>query len=182
MSKRAIVVVDLQNDYWPSGKWPLDGIDLAAANAARVIEKARAAGDTVIHVRHESSSSDAPFFVPGSVGAEISDVVRPAPEETVILKNYPNAFRETGLKQALDEKNVEEVVVVGAMSHMCIAATGRAATDFGYKTTVVHDACATRDVEFNGVTVPAAQVHAANMSALAFAYGEVIGTADFLAR
>jgi nicotinamidase-related amidase len=182
MSKRAIVVVDLQNDYWPSGKWPLDGIEQAAANAARVIEKARAAGDTVIHVRHESTSADAPFFVSGSVGAEISEVVRPAPDETVILKNHPNSFRETGLKQALDEENIEEVVVVGAMSHMCIAATGRAATDFGYKTTVVHDACATRDVEFNGVTVPAAQVHAANMSALAFAYGEVIGTADFLSR
>jgi nicotinamidase-related amidase len=182
MSKRAIVVVDLQNDYWPSGKWPLDGIDQAAANAAKVIEKARAVGDTVIHVRHESAGADAPFFVPGSVGAEIHQVVRPAAEETVILKNHPNAFRETGLKQALDQQNVEEVVVVGAMSHMCIAATGRAATDFGYRTTVVHDACATREVEFEGVTVPAAQVHAANMSALAFAYGDVIGTAEFLER
>ena len=182
MSKRAIVVVDLQNDYWPSGKWALDGIDQAAANAAKVIAKARAAGDTVIHVRHEFTSPDAPFFAPGTVGSEINEVVRPAPEETVILKNHPNSFRETALKQELDERNIEEVVVVGAMSHMCIAATGRAATDFGYKTTVVHDACATRDVEFNGVTVPAAQVHAANMSALAFAYGEVIGTADFLSR
>ncbi len=182
MSKRAIVVVDLQNDYWPSGKWPLDGIDQAAANAARVIEKARAVGDTVIHVRHEFASADAPFFAPGSAGAEISEVVRPGPGEAVILKHHPNSFQETGLKQELDERNIEEVVVVGAMSHMCIAATGRAATDFGYRTTVVHDACATRDVEFNGVTVPAAQVHAANMSALAFAYGEVIGTQEFLAR
>jgi nicotinamidase-related amidase len=182
MSKRAIVVVDLQNDYWPSGKWPLDGIDQAAANAAKVIKKARAVGDTVTHVRHESPGTDAPFFVPGSAGAEINQVVRPAAEEAVILKNHPNAFRETGLKQVLDQQKVEEVVVVGAMSHMCIAATGRAATDLGYKTTVVHDACATREVEFNGVTVPAAQVHAANMSALAFAYGDVIGTAEFLER
>jgi len=182
MSKRAIVVVDLQNDYWASGKWPLDGIDQAAANAAKVIEKARAVGDTVIHVRHEAAGADAPFFVPGSEGAEINEVVRPGPEETVILKHHPNAFRETGLKEVLDREGVEEVVVVGAMSHMCIAATGRAATDFGYKTTVVHDACATRDVEFDGVTVPAAQVHAANMSALAFAYGEVIGTTEFLER
>jgi nicotinamidase-related amidase len=82
----------------------------------------------------------------------------------------------------LDAKGIEEVVVVGAMSHMCIAATGRAATDFGYDTVVVHDACATRDVEFNGVTVPAAQVHAANMSALAFAYGKVMGTSEYLSR
>ncbi len=182
MSKRAVVVVDLQKDYWPTGKWPLVGIDEAAANAAKVIDKAREDGDAVIHVRHEFPSPDAPFFAPGTEGSEISDVVRPNDGETVILKNHPNSFRDTELKQVLDEKGIDEVVVVGAMSHMCIAATGRAATDFGYDTVVVHDACATRDVEFNGVTVPAAQVHAANMSALAFAYGEVIDTDEFLAR
>ena len=182
MSKRAVVVVDLQKDYWPAGKFPLVGIDEAAANAAKVIEKAREDGDTVIHVRHEFPSADAPFFAPGTEGSEISDVVRPNDGETVVLKNHPNAFRDTELKQVLDDKGIDEVVVVGAMSHMCIAATGRAATDFGYNTVVVHDACATRDVEFNGVTVPAAQVHAANMSALAFAYGEVIDTDEFLAR
>lgn len=182
MSNRAVVVVDLQKDYWPTGKWPLVGIDEAAANAAKVIEKARADGDPVIHVRHEFPSPDAPFFAAGTEGSEISDVVRPLDGETVILKNHPNSFRDTELKRVLDDKGIDEVVVVGAMSHMCIAATGRAATDFGYNTVVVHDACATRDVEFNGVTVPAAQVHAANMSALAFAYGEVIGTGEFLAR
>ena len=182
MSKRAIVVVDLQNDYWPSGKWPLVGIEAAAANAARVIEKARSEGDIVIHVRHEFPNPDAPFFAPGTDGVEISPVVRPVGAEAIVQKNHPNAFRETGLKQMLDERGVEEVVVVGAMSHMCIAATARTATEFGYNTVVVHDACATRDLEFDGVTVPAAQVHAANMSALAFAYGEVIGTNEFLSR
>lgn len=182
MSKRAIVVVDLQNDYWPSGKWPLVGIEEAAANASKVIEKARSKGDMVIHVRHEFLTPDAPFFVPGTDGVEISPVVRPVGAEAVILKNYPNSFRETELKQMLDERGVKEVVVVGAMSHMCIAATARAAADFGYNTVVVQDACATRDLEFNEVTVPAAQVHAANMSALAFAYGEVVGTNEFLSR
>jgi nicotinamidase-related amidase len=182
MSKRAIVVVDLQNDYWPSGKWPLMGIEEAATNAAKVIEKARAEGDIVIHVRHESTTPDAPFFVPGTDGVQINSVVQPVGTETVILKNYPNSFRETGLKRVLDEQGVEEVVVVGAMSHMCIAATARAAADVGYNTVVVHDACATRDVEFEGTTVPASQVHSANMSALAFAYSKVIGTNEFLSR
>ncbi len=82
----------------------------------------------------------------------------------------------------LDEKGVEEVVVVGAMSHMCVDATVRASVDFGYKTTTIHDACATRDLEFDGTTVPAAQVHAALMAALAFMYGEVIDTATWLSR
>jgi nicotinamidase-related amidase len=181
MSKRAVVVVDLQNDYWPSGKWPLVGIEAAAANAAKVIEKARSDGDAVIHVRHEFAGPQAPFFAPGTPGAEINAAVRPVDGETVIVKNYPNAFRGTDLKRVLDQNGAEEVVVVGAMSHMCIAATSRAASDFGYATVVVHDACATRDVEFDGATVPAAQVHAANMSALAFAHGKVVGAEEFAA-
>lgn len=179
MSKRAVVVVDLQNDYWPSGKWPLVGIEAAAANAAIVIEKARAAGDTVINIRHETAGAGAPFFVPGTEGAEIHASVRPQDGETVIVKYYPNAFRDTELKRTLDDAGIEEVTIVGAMSHMCIAATARAASDFGYATTVIHDACATRDVDFNAMTVPAAQVHAAHMGALAFAHCQVIGTGKF---
>ncbi|MNE78869.1 Streptothricin hydrolase [compost metagenome] len=101
--------------------------------------------------------------------------------EPVVLKNYPNSFRDTNLKALLEEGGVEEVVLVGAMSHMCIDATSRAAADLGYKTLVVHDACATRDLEFDGMTVPAAQVHAALMAALGFAVAEIVSTADVTA-
>ncbi len=182
MSNRAVIVVDLQNEYLPSGKLPLVGIEEAAANAAQVIEAARSSGDTVIHVRHEAPSAEVPFFVPGSMGVEIIPAVQPAPGEAVVVKNYPNSFRDTDLKQRLEAEGIEEVVVVGAMSHMCIDATTRAAADLGYSATVVHDACATRDLEFDGVTVPAAQVHAANMAALAFGYGKVVGTRELLSQ
>ncbi|MNG42159.1 hypothetical protein D3C84_1318380 [compost metagenome] len=64
---------------------------------------------------------------------------------------------------------------------MCVDGMTRAAIDFGYKTTVLHDACATLDLAFNGVTVPAAQVHAAFMAALAFGYAPVISTDEYLA-
>jgi nicotinamidase-related amidase len=180
MSKRAIIVVDLQKDYLTNGSFALVGIDQAAANAAKVIEAARSAGDTVIHVRHENPA-EATFFVPGTDGAEIMPAVAPTEGELVITKSYPNSFRETGLKQALDAEGIKDVVIVGAMSHMCIDATSRAAADLGYSTTIVEDACATRDLEFNGKTVPAAQVHAAYMSALAFAYGKVVKTDDLAA-
>lgn len=176
MSKRAIVVVDLQKDYFPHGKYELVGIEKAAANAARVIQAARQNGDRVIHIQHIFPSQDAPFFAPDSEGIAISPVVAPANGESVIVKNYPNSFLKTDLKDTLDADGIEEVVVIGAMSHMCIDATARAASDFGYKTTVVQDACATRDLEYNGVTVPAASVHAALMSALGFAYATVLDT------
>lgn len=179
MSKRAILVVDLQNEYWPTGKFPLVGID-AAANATRVIAHARKQGDLVVHIRHEMPGR--PIFVPGTDGAEINAAVLPQGDEPVITKNFPNSFRETGLDTLLKEHGVEETVVIGAMSHMCVDATTRAANDLGYSTVTIHDACATRDLEFDGVTAPAAQVHAALMAALAFMYGEVIGADAFIAR
>jgi nicotinamidase-related amidase len=104
----------------------------------------------------------------------------PAPPVQVVVKNYPNAFRNTDLRAKLDAKGVTDVVIVGAMTHMCIDATARAAADQGYNVTVIEDAAATRDAEFNGTIVPAGQVHAAFMAALGFAYGKVVTTDDFL--
>lgn len=182
MSKRAILVVDLQNEYWPSGKLPLVGIDAAAANAAKIIAGAREKGDLVVNIRHVMPSADAPIFTPGSDGVQINQAVAPAEGEPVVTKAFPNSFRDSNLKGILDEKGIEEVVVIGAMSHMCIDATARAAFDLGYKTTTIHDACATCDQEFDGTTVPAAQVHATIMSALAFFYGDVTETENWLKR
>ena len=181
MNKRAIIVVDLQNEYLATGKLPLVGIDTALANATRVIAAARAKGELVIHVRHEMAQAGAPVFVPGSDGVQIIPAVAPVEGESVVLKNYPNSFRDTNLKQLLDAQGIKELVVMGAMSHMCIEATSRAAADLGYPVTVVHDACATMNLEFEGTVVPAAQVHAAAMAALAFGYASIKTTDAYLA-
>ncbi|GAB2923795.1 hypothetical protein GCM10027093_73950 [Paraburkholderia jirisanensis] len=138
MSKQAVVVVDMQNDYFASGKLPLVGIEDAARSAASVIAAARNNGVSVIHIRHEFPDADAPFLVRGSPGAQIHRSVRPISGEPVIRKQYANAFRNTALKQILDDEGVEAMVIVGAMSHKCIHATTRAALDLGYKTTVLH--------------------------------------------
>lgn len=180
MSKRAVIVVDIQNEYFASGKLPLVNIDQAAAKAAQVINAARQKEDLLVHVHHEFPDPNAPVFTPGSDGVNIHESVAPKGDEPVILKNYPNSFLKTNLKELLDSNDIEEVVVIGAMSHMCIEATSRAASDFGYKVAVLEDACATMDLEFNGVTVPAAQVHATAMAALGFAYASVQSTRDYL--
>lgn len=120
-------------------------------------------------------------FHPGSEGAQIHPKVAARPSEHVVLKHKVNSFLNTELKALLDEHKVEAVTVIGSMSHMCIDGFTRAAADFGYAVTVIHDACASRDLEFNGVTVPAAQVHAAYMASLAFAYAQVIATEEYLA-
>ncbi|MGF6165705.1 nicotinamidase-related amidase [Pseudomonas sp. 2725] len=182
MAKQALILVDIQNDYFPQGKWPLVGADAAADNAVRLIEAFRDAGDSVVHIRHEFTSEDAPFFTPNSEGAKLHPKVLNRADEPVVLKHFVNSFRETELQSILDEQGIKELVVVGSMSHMCVDGITRAAADFGYTVTVIHDACATRDLEFNGVTVPAAQVHAAFMAALAFAYASVVSTNEYLTR
>lgn len=178
MANRAVVVVDLQNEYLPTGILPLVGIEDAVSTAVGVIDAAREQGDPVVFIRHESAGAGAPFFVPGSPNVELIPAIQPLAEESVIVKHYPNSFRETGLQALLDEQGITDVVIIGAMSHMCIDATARAAADFGYTVTVIEDACATRDLEFAGTTVAAPDVHAAFMSALTFGYANVVTAAD----
>ncbi|MFJ3522473.1 cysteine hydrolase family protein [Pseudomonas sp. NPDC090203] len=180
MSNTALIVVDIQNDYFPGGKWQLANVQAAADNAARIIAAARAQGDLVIHIRHETPSPDAPFFVPGSEGAQLHPKAAALPDETVILKHFMNPYRKTRLLAILQAREIENVTVIGNMSHMCIDAVTRASDDFGFKTTVIHDACATHDLEFNGVSVPSVQVHAAFMAALRFGYAKVVSTEEFL--
>ncbi len=177
----ALVLVDIQNDYFPGGKMPLEGIDAAGRNAATLLRHFRDKNLPVLHVRHISDRPGAAFFLPDTPGAEIHPQVAPRPGEPVIVKHFPNSFRGTDLRDRLRRAGVESVVVCGAMSHMCIDATVRAAADLGFTCLVAHDACATRPLVFGPATVPAAQVHAAFMAALSGAYATVLGTSEILA-
>lgn len=181
MARQALIVIDIQNDYFAGGKWPLIGVDAAADNAARLIQAFRQNAEPVVHIRHEFTSDDAPFFTPGSAGAQLHPKVLNRADEPVVLKHFVNSFRDTELRSILVQLGVEELVIVGNMSHMCVEGTARAAADLGYPVKVIDDACATLDLEFNGQRIAAAQVHSATMAALAFAYASVLSTEQFLA-
>lgn len=178
--KRGLILVDIQNDYFDGGSMPLHGIDEACANARRLLERFRSDGAPLFHIQHLSVRPGAKFFIPGTEGAEIHEHVRPSEGETIIQKIFPNSFRDTPLLENLKAEGIGEVVICGAMSHMCIDATTRAAYDSGFACTVVHDACATRDLVFEDRTLPAAEVHAAFMAALAVPYAALTSAADFL--
>jgi nicotinamidase-related amidase len=180
MSKTALVLVDIQNDYFASGRWPVDRMQEVAENAARLLDRSRSRGESIVHVRHEIPSDEAPFFRPGTQGAEIHASVTPVQGETVILKHRPNSFQDTPLRQNLETAGVSNIVICGAMSQMCIDATTRAAVDFGYTVTVVEDACGAKEQSFKAMQIPAPQVHAAFMAPLAMSYARVISTAEYL--
>ncbi|MGY8871161.1 MAG: cysteine hydrolase family protein [Pseudomonadales bacterium] len=180
MTHTALLLIDFQNDYFSAGKWPLSGTEAAAEQGAKLLAEFRNKGLPVVHVRHEFLTADAPFFLEGSEGAKIHHSVTPLENEAVILKHKPNSFRDTELQEVLKKLKVEKLIVVGAMSHMCIDAGVRAAVDLGFEVSVAHDACAARDLEFNGTTVPAAHVHAAFMAALSSSYASINSTTELL--
>ena len=175
-----LILVDIQNDYFPGGRMDLVGMDNAAANAKALLTCFRQKKLPVFFIQHISVGEKASFFLPDTDGAKIHESINPLAEETVIQKHYPNSFRETRLIDELQKAEIQQVVICGAMSHMCIDATARTAADFGFGCTVVENACATRDLQFGGETIPAAKVHGAFMAALGAAYAKVTNTEKFI--
>ena len=153
----------------------------AADAAAGVLEEFRQRERGVYHIQHVSTRPGATFFVPGTEGMEIHAGVAPMDGESLIQKNFPNSFRDTSLLETLRGDAVEHLVICGAMSHMCIDATTRAAFDHGFSCSVVSDACATRDLQFEGKAVAAGDVHAAFMAALAVPYASVVTARELAA-
>jgi len=177
--KKALLLIDIQSDYFPGGRMELSGMEEACQNAASLLDAFRSEGLPVFHVRHLSTRPGSTFFLPGTEGAEINGSVAPAESEPVIEKHYPNAFRETVLLEKLKEKNIEELVICGAMTHMCIDATVRAAFDLGFKCVLIEDACATRSLQHREVVVKSWKVHAAFLSALESVYAKVLKTEEY---
>jgi nicotinamidase-related amidase len=173
------LLVDLQNDYFPGGAMELVGMAAAAEKAGRLLERFRQRQAPVYFLQHLANRLGATFFLPDTAGAQIHPAVAPVPGEPVIIKHFPNSFRETELLAVLHRDGVDQLIIAGAMSHMCIDATTRAAFDLGFRCIVVEDACATRDLEFKGAQITAKEVHGAFMAALQGVYAEVIAVEEF---
>lgn len=178
--KTALLIIDIQNDYFPGGKMELEGSIQAASAAARLLSAFRKNNWAVYHIQHLNIRPNAPFFVPDTPGVNIHQSVQPVQSEPVVTKHFPNSFRETSLLDNLKSANIGSLLICGMMSHMCVDATVRAAFDYGFNCIVAHDACATRELTFNEVSVPAKQVHASYMAALGAVYALIKGVDEIL--
>ena len=178
--KTALLVIDIQKDYFPGGKMELVNPLEAARKAYMILQCFREHHGHHVHIQHIALKPDAPFFVKGTIGSDIDDSVAHFEGEPIVYKHYPNSFRETNLLEMLKSWAVERVVISGMMTHMCVDATARAAADFGFKVIVADDACATRDLEFGGSVIPAEQVQKAFLAALQ-SYGEVMKSEKLIA-
>lgn len=180
--KTALLLIDIQNDYFPGGRMELEGSEQASRSAGRLLCCVREKSIPVVHIQHISTRPGATFFLPDTNGVKIHSVVRPEDGETVIVKHFPNSFRETPLLEHLQGLGIQRLVVAGMMTHMCVDATVRAAADHGFECLIAGDACATRALTFEGRTVAAPDVHAAFLAALNGTYGRVLTVEALLAE
>jgi nicotinamidase-related amidase len=175
---QALLLIDIQNDYFPGGAMELVGSPAAGAQAGKLLQAFRENALPVIHIQHRSTRPGAAFFLPNTRGVEIYSSVAPSRDEIVIPKHFPNSFRKTPLLDYLQERHIAQLFIGGMMTHMCIDSTTRAAADLGFECFLAGDACATKSLSFGGVTLPAESVQAAFLASLNGLFAKVQSVAE----
>ncbi len=171
--REALLIIDVQNDYFPGGANELFHPYEAEKRIQELIAESRACGRPVVYIQHFNSPDDS-FFLEGTFGAEISERIRPQAGDKVIVKRWPNSFLETELDAYLKSLQVDTLSICGMMTHMCVDTTVRAAMDYGYQVRLVADACATMDLTLNGQIIPAETVQKAFIAALDGVFATIV--------
>ena len=175
-----LIFIDLQNDYFPGGRKELDASLKALQNIQLILNHCRKRGYEIIFIKHIALKSNAPFFIEGTEGSEIHRSIKPAEKDHLIIKHYPNAFRETDLHELLTKSRITNLVFTGMMTHMCVDTTVRAAFDLGYNNILISDCCATVDLVYNDETVKAGDVQNAFLAALKGTFCSITATEEFI--
>jgi len=175
-----LIIIDIQNDYFDRGTMTLVNSESTCENAKLLLDRFRSENLPVIFIQHVATRPLATFFLPNTKGVEIHETVYPMENEKVIIKHFPNSFRETDLLDYLEEKQITDLLICGMMTHMCVDATTRAAKDLGFNISVIGDACATKDLEINGELVITSEVQNSFLAALNYFYSSVKTTKQYL--
>lgn len=176
----ALLLLEIQNDYFPNGRIPLEKSLEATTRTQAILQAFRDKKLPVIHVQHISTLPDASYLLPCTRGAEFYSSVQPAKGEAVVKKHYANSFKDTTLLAQLNKHKVKHLVICGMMTQQAVDATVRAASDLGFTCSIIHDACAAKQLEFNQTAIPALNVHHAFLAALQAGYATLFSTDEFL--
>lgn len=166
--KTALLIVDIQDFYFPGNGPGLVNVEQASLNAGEVLKICRDKKILVIHVRHQSNK-----------GGEIHKNVAPLPGEKVITKLEVNSFLKTDLLEYLKTNKITRLILMGMQTHLCLEATTRAASDFGFECMVVGDACATKDLKFGDKVIKAEDVQNCTLATIRNNYGKVVDLQTF---
>ncbi|GBO86915.1 MULTISPECIES: cysteine hydrolase family protein [Marinobacter] len=172
LSESALIMIDCQNTY-REGIMKLEGVENALEEGKKLLERARALGIPIFHIRHDAGPGS-PYDINDHIGA-IADVVAPIEGEPVITKNFPNSFVQTDLDEQLKAKGVKNIILAGFMTHMCVNSTAHGGFNLGYTPTVVASATATRPLQAaNGKVLSAQEVHDGALASTRDLYAAVV--------
>ena len=177
--KQGLLVIDVQNDYFTGGKMVLTGADEALRNTNLLEMQFIAAKLPIIYIQHIKHQKNADFFEQGTSGAELHPKLKIDAGSIVIEKHFPNSFLKTTLAEVLKKHQIDQLVICGMMTHMCIRATTPVAADLGYYPILIADATATKNLSQGGLIVPADQVQADIISELSLV-ADIQTTSQFL--
>ncbi len=172
LAQSAVVLIDCQNTY-REGIMKLVGVEAALLECRALLDRARAAGAPVLHIAHDAGSGS-PYDISAEIG-RIADNVAPQGDEPTIVKHFPSSFHETDLHERLQKIGTRNLIFGGFMTHMCVSSTVRSAYHFGYRSTVVANAAATRDLpSADGGVVKAQHLHEASLAGLGDLFAVVV--------
>lgn len=166
MKNTALLVIDVQNDYFAEGKMALSQPEIALNHIQQLEQYFIQAQQPIIYIQHVQLDDTRGFFIQDTQGVNLHEGLNITADSIIIKKHFPNSFFQTDLKQQLDQLKVGKLMITGMMTHMCVDATTRAAHELGYETIVIADATATRDLVIDGHSIAAKTVQQALLAAL----------------
>ncbi len=181
MDQTALILIDIQNDYFENGALELKGAPQAASQAALLLMEFREKRLPVVHVQHETLQIESGSLIAGTTGQRIHSSVTPLLNELCLTKHFPNAFWKTDLERHLISIGVNHLVIAGMMTHMCVSTTSRAAMERGFDITVIQDACATHALELNGDEISSTTVHNTALAELTM-FAQISHLAGYIAN
>ena len=179
MTKAALLVIDVQNDYFPQGKMELFQAEQALKQTNHLEDEFIKNNQPVIYIQHIVHQVNAPFFEVGTQGVKLHSGLHIQSDSIIVEKHFPNSFFQTTLKEELDQLGVDQVVICGMMTHMCVDATSRSSAELGYQPIVIAEATATRDLSYDDKTVQARDVQTACLSAFQM-FAQVLSVDTYL--
>lgn len=168
--KKALILIDIQEFYFPGGFSELHKPEEAAKNAAKILYAFREKGVLIVHVQHKTKEQMA-----------IHELVKPLDGEKIVVKTEVSCFNGTGLAEDLLEQGITEVIIVGMQTHMCVEGAARAAYDIGLKVNLIADACTTKELKWEDKTIPWDQVHYSTLNTLK-SYASIYTTDEYLTK
>lgn len=158
MSQQALLVIDLQNDYFPGGKFPLWNTEQVLQNIETAIAAANDRDIPVIHIQHiaDPAMGIAPFFNEDSEGAAIHPrILAAAPDADIVVKHYADSFEQTTLEEVLQRHGVTELLLCGMMTQNCVTHTALSRKADNYRTAIIADCCTTVDAMIHNIALHA---------------------------